>query len=419
MGGASCAFVGAAPDPQYGPSVLTYPGARRPDRQRSVDVHGLRLAVSEWGDEDAAPLLLAHGGFDFAGTMDLFAPRVADAGWRVVSWDQRGHGDSDHALLYNWDADVRDAVAVLDSTTRHAVPVIGHSKGGSVVMQAADAMPHRFTRLVNLDGLPSRRNWPDVADHERARLLVTEVRSWLELRAKAAAKVRRPGTLDELAERRRRMNPRLPLDWLRYLVTIGAREDADGWRWKIDPRLRMGGFGPWRPEWSMMRMPGLGMPVLGVLGQEPDAMGWGTEPADVQKWLPPGARLVPLEGVGHFVHIEEPDLVASIVLEFLGDPPPTPAGGWPAGAVPARPPVPRNPQPEPSGGVTWLAHGGVRLALHRLRDGSPGARPLLLVHGLGERTPATPPPRRCRSGVGTRPSCSWPTSTPPSGTSAR
>src|SRR5438132_1110844 len=131
---------------RYGPEVVTYPGARRPDRHRQVDVHGLRLAVSEWGDADGPPLLLAHGGFD-------------------------------------------------------------------------------------------------VADHERARLLVPEVRAWLDHRAKASTKVRRPGTLEELAERRAKMNPRLPLDWLRYLVPIGAREDADGWRWKIDPMLRMGGFG--------------------------------------------------------------------------------------------------------------------------------------------------------------------------------
>ncbi len=302
------------------PAMVAFPGARRPDRRRDVDVHGVRLAVWEWGDEGAPPLLLAHGGFDFAGTMDGFAPLLADAGWRVVSWDQRGHGDSDHALLYNWDADVRDGLGVLDATTRRPVPFIGHSKGGSVLMQLADAMPHRCSHLVNLDGLPSRRNWPDVADHERARLLVTEVRTWLDHRAAAQGKVRRPGTLDELAARRQKMNGRLSLDWLRYIATIGAREDADGWRWKIDPVLRMGGFGPWRPEWSMMRMPGLAMPVLGVLGLEPDTMGWGTRPEDVLPWLPAGGRLAPLEGVGHFVHVEQPRLVADLVLEFLGTP---------------------------------------------------------------------------------------------------
>jgi pimeloyl-ACP methyl ester carboxylesterase len=36
-----------------------------------------------------------------------------------------------------------------------------------------------------------------------------------------------------------------------------------------------------------------------------------------------------------------------------------------------------------------LRHSRVELALHRLRDGS--GRPLLLLHGLGERSPARPP----------------------------
>jgi pimeloyl-ACP methyl ester carboxylesterase len=378
---------------------VTYPGAQPPDRQRSITSHGLRLAVHEWGDIDAPPLLLAHGGFDFARTFDVFAPLLARAGWRVVSWDHRGHGDSEHAVLYSWDADVRDALAVLDATTRRPVPFVGHSKGGSLVMQLADAMPHRCTHLVNLDGLPSRRNWPDVAERDRTQLLTSEIRAWLDHRAAAATKSRRPDSIDELARRRQKMNTRLPLDWLRYLVTAGARHDADGWRWKIDPGLRLGGFGPWRPEWSMMRMPGLAMPVLGVLGMEPEAMGWGTRPEDVLAWSPASARVVPLEGVGHFVHIEQPDLVASLVLEFLGAPPATPPGGWGREATPEGSRGPRRaaaqeppaaPDPER---LTPLRHHRAELALHRLRDGAvDGARPLLLLHGLGERTPASPPP---------------------------
>ena len=278
---------------------------------------GLRLAVYEWGDELAPPMLLAHGGFDFAGTFDVFAPLLAAGGWRVVSWDQRGHGDSEHAALYSWDADVRDALAVLDTVTARPLPVVGHSKGGGLMLQLADACPYRVSRLVNLDGLPSKRNHPDIADRERTRLLAGDLASWLAHRRTAADAERKPGTIDELAQRRARMNPRLSMDWLRYLVTIGAREDDSGWRWKIDPSLRFGGFGPWRPEWSLHRLPALGMPVLGVLGLEPEAMGWGTQPEDVQPLFPPGGRLVPLEGTGHFVHIERPELIAEMVLEFL------------------------------------------------------------------------------------------------------
>jgi pimeloyl-ACP methyl ester carboxylesterase len=43
--------------------------------------------------------------------------------------------------------------------------------------------------------------------------------------------------------------------------------------------------------------------------------------------------------------------------------------------------------------VTMLRHGKVDLALHHLRDASDeSARPLLILHGLGEASPATVPP---------------------------
>ena len=296
---------------------LSHAGAQPPARRRTVEFHGLRLAVHEWGAEDSPPLLLAHGGFDFARTFDVFAPLLAAGGWRVVSFDQRGHGDSDHAALYSWDADARDALAVLDSTTSEPVPFVGHSKGGAILTHLAEACPHRVTKLVSIDGLPSRRPAPDIADHERTRLLANEVSGWLAHRRRAAGHERKPGTPEELAKRRGRMNPRLSREWLLYLVSVGARRSADGWRWKIDPALRPGGFGPWRPEWTLARLPGLSVPLLGLLASVNEPMGWDTTEDTLRPFLPPEARIVTFADTGHFIHIERPREVASLVLEFL------------------------------------------------------------------------------------------------------
>jgi len=300
-----------------GAPAITYPGARRPDVSRYIDAHGVELAVYEWGDPSARPLFFLHGGLDFAATFDLLAPLVADEGWRVVSWDQRGHGNSARAALYSWESDVRDAFAVIDSITDQPAPLLGHSKGGNLAMQLAEALPHRVSHIINLDGLPSKRPAPDITNHDRSRLLTTDLQDWLDHRRKTATAQRRAGTLEELAERRARLNPRLPKAWLLYIASIGARQDADGWRWKLDPSMRFGGFGPWRPEWSLYRMASLGMPLLGLLGLEFEEMGWGTRPEDVRPWLPRQGRLVTLANVGHFVHIEEPALVADLVLDFL------------------------------------------------------------------------------------------------------
>ena len=302
--------------------VVTFPGARAPDRTREVSSNGLRLAVHEWGQERGPALLLVHGGFDFARTFDVFAPKLAAAGWRVVSWDHRGHGDSEHAELYSWDADLRDAVAVFDHVAgADAVPVIGHSKGGALMIQLADAHPFRFASFVNIDGIPHRRPIPDLAEHDRTKMLTSELTGWLDHRRSTATARRKPGTLDELARRRGRMNPRLSHEWLRYLVSVGAMETDEGWRWKLDPTMRMGGFGPWRPEWALVRLPGLAVPFLGVLVGEQEDMGWGTLPHHVEPYLPTGGRLEMLDGIGHFAHIEQPDLMVDMVTGLIGEPP--------------------------------------------------------------------------------------------------
>ena len=295
-----------------------HPGVRPPDRRRRVRSFDLELQVYEWGEPDAPVVLLTHGGFDFGRTWDVFAPLLADGGRRVVAWDQRGHGDSDHAALYSWDADVRDLLAVMESTGSEApIDVIGHSKGGAITTHLVEARPHRVRRFVNIDGIPSFRSPPDIPDHERTKLLAKELAAWLDHRAAAATRVRRPGSLPELAERRGRMNPRLTPEWLRYLVTVGARKDPDGWRWKIDPALRPGGFGPWRATWSMARLASIPVPFLGILGLKPEPMGWGTHPDTVQPYLPSHAEVTAYDEVGHFVHIEQPREVAAQVLDFL------------------------------------------------------------------------------------------------------
>jgi pimeloyl-ACP methyl ester carboxylesterase len=306
--------------PEEAADVVVPAGARRPDRRRTVSSSGVAISVAEWGPPGAPPVLFAHGGFDFAETLNVFAPMLVDAGYRVVSWDQRGHGLSEWTALYSWDADTRDGAAVLATLGDDPVPLIGHSKGGTLALHLADALPHRVSHVVNLDGLPSQRNAPDIADHERSKLLAGELAGWLTHRRGIDGRERKPGTIDELATRRGRMNPRLTHEWLRYLVSVGAREDTDGWRWRLDPILRPGGFGPWRPEWSMRRVPALGMPFLGVLGLELEEMGWGTRPSDVVAYLPPGARFEALEGVGHFVHIEQPRRIADMVLDLLAEP---------------------------------------------------------------------------------------------------
>ncbi len=306
-------------EPRLGPAAAsaTHPGARPPERTRSVDSGGVRIAVHEWGPAEGPPVLLAHGSFDFARTFDLLAPLLADAGLRVVSWDQRGHGDSGHTALYSWAADVCDARVVLDSTHDGPVHAVGHSKGGSVLTALIQALPHRFARFVNVDGIPRAAPPASLPVEQQTRLMAAGIAGWLDGRARLGEGERRARPLEDLARRRQEMNPRLSLDWLRYLVRVGAHEEADGFRWKLDPFLRTAAFGPSRPEWELQRLRGLGVPLLSLFGLVPEPMGWGACVEAQEPWLPDGARIVALEDAGHFVHMEQPRRVAEHVLGFL------------------------------------------------------------------------------------------------------
>lgn len=305
------------PDDEVRAARARVPDARRPDRVRRVDVGGIELSVVEWGAPDAPPILIAHGGFDFAGTYDLLAPRLADAGRRVIAWDQRGHGDSDQAALYTWSADVRDAARVLEHGSDAPLPVLGHSKGGGLMTQLAESLPHRVNAVINLDGIPNERGFHHEVDRDDVEAVAAELAGYLDHRRRAATGRRRPDTLDGLARRRAIMNPRLSVEWLRYLVTVGAHHDDDGWRWKIDPAMRFGPSGPFRPAWAIPQMRGLGQPFLGIIGTELEEMGWGTSPEEAALAMPPGGEFHALNGVGHFVHIEQPETVADLVLDFL------------------------------------------------------------------------------------------------------
>ncbi len=295
----------------------SYPGARPPDRQGQVDVFGVKIATYEWGAPDAPPVLLVHGALDFARTFDVFAPLIADGGYRVVSYDHRGHGDSSPAALYGWVADERDLLCVADAVSKQPMPVIGHSKGGSLLIHAIEALPHRFTRFACIDGMPFRSPHPDTAMHERRYMTPEVISKWLDHRHVSPDSERKPGELQALAARRARLNPRLSHEWLCYLVSKGAYEQPDGWRWKLDPAIRPGGFGVMRSRWMTDRLPGFPVPLLALFSTIDEPMGWDCKLEDLIGYLPASAQAIAMADTGHFIHIERPRQTADLILDFL------------------------------------------------------------------------------------------------------
>jgi len=300
-----------------------HPDAEAPERTGFIETRHVRLRTYEWGDAAAPPVLLCHGMFDHGRGFDRLAPRLASR-HRVVALDARGHGESDWVDTYMWPLDVMDIVHSMEALGG-PVHLVGHSKGGGQVTDAAVRAPELVGKVVNIDGFgppddggflpPGAPDHGDLSYSERCR-------HFLDRRRGADKRVewRSYPSFEDLVKRRGRQNPRLAGDWLSYFVYHAAQQDEDGWRWKADPQMVAGGFGPFKPEWIAPGWSGLRATLLAVVGSVEDA--WGPLP---EKILGPRLGYVDrveratIYGAGHFVHMEKPAELASLILDFLAE----------------------------------------------------------------------------------------------------
>jgi pimeloyl-ACP methyl ester carboxylesterase len=143
---------------------------------RIVDVDGARLAVREWGEPDARPILFWHalGPAASGATIGEAAPVLAERGYRIAAVDGPGFGASQ--LLPHERYELEPLLALLDrivDTLGFERPVlIGHSWGGALAVNAAARRP--AAALVLLDsGHIDYATLPDVNPDE-------PWESWLE-----------------------------------------------------------------------------------------------------------------------------------------------------------------------------------------------------------------------------------------------
>jgi pimeloyl-ACP methyl ester carboxylesterase len=114
---------------------------------------GLAISYREWGRADGPVAVLLHGLTEDSSTWELVGP-VLGQRFRVIAPDARGHGDSDWAEDYSFEAQRDDVVAVLDELGVLAAAVVGFSMGGLVAYLLAATHPDRVRALVLEDPPP-------------------------------------------------------------------------------------------------------------------------------------------------------------------------------------------------------------------------------------------------------------------------
>jgi lipase len=112
-------------------------------------VNGVELALFEWPGE-GAPVFFAHATGFHARCWDEVIHRLP--GRRCIALDMRGHGRSGKpAPPYDWRDFGRDAAALARELDLQGAIAVGHSKGGHAVTLAAALEPGRFGSLLLAD----------------------------------------------------------------------------------------------------------------------------------------------------------------------------------------------------------------------------------------------------------------------------
>ena len=280
-------------------------------QSRFFESQGLRLHYADWGNEDAPPILLVHGGRDHCRSWDLIA-RSLQPHFHVLAPDLRGHGDSDWTKggSYSLTEYVYDLSRLVRHTAAHEVAIIGHSMGGMVGLIYAGTFPDQVSALVVLDGVTVLPNAKSVPTHERITKWVGQLDS-LEDR-----QPRRYHTIDEAVAQMRRYNKRLPPEMAQHLAAFSLRRNEDEtYSWKFDPYQRARAPHRLSPEdhmslWSRITCPTLLLHAEESFLQNPETAG-------LAKYFQ-HARIETMSGAGHWLHHDKPDEVFGSIRTFLG-----------------------------------------------------------------------------------------------------
>ena len=93
----------------------------------------MRLAIRDSGGE-GKPIVLVHGLGIGLRSWDRVAPRLSTEGFRVVTYDQRGHGSSDVAGDYSSSAFAEDLALVSEELGLEKPIMVGHSLGATIAL---------------------------------------------------------------------------------------------------------------------------------------------------------------------------------------------------------------------------------------------------------------------------------------------
>jgi esterase len=241
------------------------------------------------------PLIILHGLLGSKENWHSMARRLGEH-YHTFAVDQRNHGHSPHSRPMSYPAMAEDLQEFISAQRLAPAHFIGHSMGGKTAMQFALAFPRSVRSLVIIDMAPG----PSIHRHKK----ILEAMVSLDLSAF------RTRTEIESA-----LAPSVPDLATRRFLLKNVRARSDG---KLEWRL---GLHEIFADYELLAKPiesshPYSGPALFLKGDNSDYL--------TQEDLPgihrlfPKARLKTVPDSGHLPHVDNPDALYKLLIEFFG-----------------------------------------------------------------------------------------------------
>ena len=258
---------------------------------RYLEVQGEKIAYEDSG---SGPLvILVPGMGSMRAEYRILAPQLTSAGYRAISMDLRGEGESSTSWTdFSVSAIGSDVLALIRSLDAGPAMVVGASYGAGAAVSAAAEAPDLVRGLVLIGPV------------------VRGEGSWLS-KLFYSGLLRRPWGPGMWLRYIPKLYPtRKPADFAQYCAALKANLEEPGRMEAFQGMINASNPG------SEERLARVKAPTLVVMGsKDPDFKDPRAEAEWVAKHL--NGRYEIVEGAGHYPHIEMPEVTGPLVLSFL------------------------------------------------------------------------------------------------------
>ena len=277
------------------------------DREYHIQIHHTKVAVIEWGSEDAKPIICLHGWLDNAASFHHLAPYLKEH-YRLIAIEFPGHGQSEHlppAADYQFISGISIIDGALDVLKIDTCDFLTHSMGAALAVIYAGVMPHRIDKLIAIDALGPFTARPD----ETAELLAKAI----EQRKAKRNKKRYFLNVSEAAQVRAQVSE-LDAATLMPLVERGVNLCDKGLQWSSDSRLKHASWLRMTDFQLQSLMHNITAKVLFIRAKQ--GMLQDLEKVKERVSYLSSCEQLDLEG-GHHLHMQYPQLISTKIREFL------------------------------------------------------------------------------------------------------